>query len=469
MAEKHLTSDILALLTARASAGLGPARAADITNKVKGKRPTVNRHLAVMVTKGAILQEGAGPTTSYRIAATIAPVVALTETAQASDKSSATVLLPWSSKALELRSQLEVPIGSRNPVSYQRQFVNDYVPNQSSLLPMHLADALFAAGRAKGQQPASTYARKVLEHLLIDLSWHSSRLEGNRKSLLDTRELFAKGRSASDDEDASMLLNHKEAIEFMVDAVPEYGITVPVVRNIQSLLMQGLLDNPDSIGAIRKSVVNIAGSVYVPTQVPALLEEMLGILIDKARAIKNAIEAAFFLWLNVAYLQPFEDGNKRTSRLCANLPLMLSNCAPLSFLDVERSDYALSVMGVYERLDVTMAVELFEWTYRRSIAKYKVILESMGAPDPFRAQYREHLGDAIRQVVNEGGTIAEAIAALSLPAADQKAFQAVLRRELQNLEPFNCARYRLSLVKTEVWIKSDRPMMTVPRQWPAST
>ncbi|HEY5582427.1 MAG TPA: Fic family protein [Rhodoferax sp.] len=165
-----------------------------------------------------------------------------------------------------------------------------------------------------------------------------------------------------------------------------------------------------------------------------------------------------FLWLNVAYLQPFEDGNKRTSRLCANLPLMLSNCAPLSFLDVERADYALSVMGVYERLDVTMAVELFEWTYRRSIAKYKVILESMGAPDPFRARYREHLGDAIRQVVDEGATVTEAVAALSIPAADQESFQAVLRRELQNLEPFNCARYRLAFGKTEGWIKSGRPM-----------
>jgi hypothetical protein len=137
---------------------------------------------------------------------------------------------------------------------------------------------------------------------------------------------------------------------------------------------------------------------------------------------------------------------------------MLSNCAPLSFLDVERGDYALSVMGVYERLDVTMAAELFESTYRRSIAKYKVILESMGAPDPFRAQYREHLGDAIRQIVNMGATVTEAIAALSLPVADQNSFQEVLRRELQVLEPFNCARYRLALGKTESWIRIGRPM-----------
>ena len=458
MAERQLTSEILALLTARASAGLGPARAGDIAAHVRGKRPTVNRYLATMVAKGAILREGVGPATSYRIASTDTHAVALTETVQAADKSSATVILPWSAKALELRTRMEAPLATRTPVSYQRQFVDDFVPNQSSLLPPRLADALFVEGRARGQQPASTYARKVLEQLLIDLSWHSSRLEGNRKSLLDTRELFARGRSADDDEDATMLLNHKDAIEFMVDAVPEFGITVPVVRNIQSLLMQGLLDNPDSIGAIRKTVVNITNSVYVPTQMPTLLAEMLGIIVEKARHIKNPIEAAFFLWLNLAYLQPFEDGNKRTSRLCANLPLTLSNCAPLSFLDVEREDYALSIMAVYERLDVTMAVELFAWTYRRSIARYKAILESAGAPDPFRARYREHLGDAIRQVVNQGATITAAVAALSLPEADLERFNAMLRQELQSLEPFNCARYRLALGATEGWIKSGRSM-----------
>ncbi len=355
------------------------------------KRPTVNRYLATLVSSGAILRQGSGPATSYTIAAPTTHAVARTRTAQPADTSSRAVSPAWSAKALELRAQLEAPIGTRTPVSYQRQFVDGYVPNQSSLLPAHFAESLFAAGRAQGQQPAGTYARKVLEQLLIDLSWHSSRLEGNRKSLLDTQALFAKGRSAGDDLDATMLLNHKDAIEFMVDAVPEHGITAPVVRNIQSLLMQGLLENPDSIGAIRSTVVNITNSVYLPTQVPALLEEMLGLVIEKARHIKNPVESAFFLWVNIGYLQPFEDGNKRTSRLCANLPLMLSNCAPLSFLDVEQEDYAIAVTGVYERLDASLAVELFEWTYRRSIEKYKVILESMGIPDPFRARYREHL------------------------------------------------------------------------------
>ncbi len=310
----------------------------------------------------------------------------------------------------------------------------------------------------QGQQPAGTYARKVLEQLLIDLSWYSSRLEGNRKSWLDTRNLFARGRSAGDDADAIMLLNHKDAIEFIVDAVPMYGITVAVVRNVQSLLMEGLLINSDSLGAIRKTVVNIADTVYVPTQIPSLLEEMLGAIVDKARTIKNPVEAAFFLWVNLAYLQPFEDGNKRTSRLCANLPLMLANCAPLSFLDVEPNDYAMAMLGVYERLDLTLATELFDWTYRRSITKYRTILDSMGAPNPVRTKYREYLGEAVRQVVAARVPFAEAVAALAIPETDQAAFQDLARVELLQLEPYNCARYRLPIGKTQEWISDGRPM-----------
>lgn len=457
MAKQHLADGIRNYLLERNAQGLAPASADEITTHLAEKRPTVNRYLASLVQGGVIQKLGNGPATRYRITGPAIDEVSVAASAVASAQAAASMTLPWSAQALAVRAQLQAPIATRQPVTYRRQFVDDYVPNQSSLLPAELAVRLWDAGRIQGQQPASTYARKVLEQLLIDLSWHSSRLEGNRKSLLDTKALFARGRTPGDDLEASMLLNHKDAIEFMVDAVPEYGITVAVVRNIQSLLMQGLLENPDSLGAIRKTVVNITDSVYVPTQVPNLLEEMLGIVVQKARNIKNPVEAAFFLWVNIAYLQPFEDGNKRTSRLCANLPLMLSNCAPLSFLDVEQQDYALAVTGVYERLDMTLATELFAWTYRRSIEKYRVILESMGGPDPFRARLREQLGDAVRNVVLENVPAMKAAYQLSLDPSDHDAFVAMLLRELRSLETFNCARYRLSLRKTEEWIGKGRP------------
>ena len=184
---------------------------------------------------------------------------------------------------------------------------------------------------------------------------------------------------------------------------------------------------------------------------------MLGRIVEKARNTRNPIEASFLLWVNLAYLQPFVDGNKRTSRLAANMPLMLANCAPLSFLDVGQHDYAMAMLGVYERLDVTLAAELFEWTYRRSIDKYQVIVESMGGPDPMRMRYREQLGEAVRQIVYFGRDVVQAVEGLGIPAADAAVFDRMLETELQHLEPYNCARYRLPIGKTQEWIEKGRP------------
>lgn len=450
MAKLNLPKEIQDYLQAQAAQNVPACSSEQIAAQVAASRSTVNRYLARMLAAGDIIRFGSGPATRYALPAT--PVVEKIPTAP-----QASAGFHFSQSVQPIVRRLQEPIGTRNPVTYQRAFVEDYQPNQSFLLPPSLAADLLAQGRANGQQPAGTYARKVLEQLLIDLSWHSSRLEGNRKTLLDTEALFARGRAQEDDLDATMLLNHKEAIEFIVDAVPEYGIREDVVRNIQSLLMQGLLANPEAVGAIRRTLVNITDSVYVPAQAPHLLEEMLGRIVDKARNIKNPVEAAFFLWVNLAYLQPFEDGNKRTSRLCANLPLLLQNCAPLSFLDVEAADYALAVLGVYERQDVALAVELFEWTYLRSIRKYEVILQSMSAPNPFRVRYREQLGEGIRQVVNARLAPEAALASLAIPAEDQTAFQALLRDELRHLQTYNCARYRLSIRLTEEWIQQGRP------------
>ena len=363
----------------------------------------------------------------------------------------------WSAASLSLHKFLASPLATRNPVTYQRGFVDDYQPNRTFLLTQSLAHDLAAEGRLSGQQPAETYARKVREQLLVDLSWSSSRLEGNRYSLLATQELFSSGAS-KDDPDTVMLLNHKRAIEFLVDAVPQYGLTGSVIRNLHALLMQDLLMDTSALGAIREQVVNITDTVYVPTQSPLLLEEMFGVILDKARLIKNPLEAAFFIWINFAYLQPFEDGNKRTSRLAANVPLMLYNCAPLSLLDVEPNDYASAMIGVYECLDVSIAADLFAWTYRRSLKKYTVVVASMGTPDPLRLRYRETLNEVIGQIVRERKSFAEAMDMSRLTADSDPGFEDLLLSELQKLDANNCARYRLTMRATETWIGAGRQL-----------
>jgi len=118
----------------------------------------------------------------------------------------------WSAAALALREELQQPVGSRLHVTYRRGFVEDYRPNDNAMLPADLAKELAELGRMQGQQPAGTYVRKVLTQLLIDLSWSSSRLEGNRHSRLDTEELFKSGLTG-DDQDAVMLREELRKLE----------------------------------------------------------------------------------------------------------------------------------------------------------------------------------------------------------------------------------------------------------------
>ncbi len=447
MAYRNLSAEILQVVRQAEAELSGPPHAGVIAHQLKASRRTVNRGLAQLVAAGQLARVGAARATRYRLGGA-APSTSTAESGSG---------VPHNLEAHALLLQLSKPLGARTPVSYERGFVEDYVPNDSSLLPPALAAALNAAGRAQGQQPAGTVARKVLEQLLIDLSWHSSRLEGNRISLPDTKALFEHGRGDLSDPDVTMLLNHKQAIEFMVDAVPEQGLTVPVVRNLHGLLMQGLLCDPLAAGSIRRRIVTIAGSVYHPLHAPSLLEQMLNEIVARARLIRNPVEGAFFLWVNLAYLQPFEDGNKRTSRLAANLPFLLHNCAPLSFLEVEQSDYAYAILGVYEQRSVALAVELFEATYRRSIEKYRAALSSFGTPDPLRARYREALGDAIRRVVIGGESSRAASDSIGVEPVDADAFTRLVEAELANLAIYNCARYRLAIQVVDRWVAAGRP------------
>lgn len=453
MRRKLNATDILDALKTLQAEGLDGPSSSKIHARVGGSYATVGRLLDKLVQENTLVRKGKARATRYFPAAVDEHI---TEVVHAMDRVTATASPGWSSQARTALDKLNQPLGARQPVTYQRRFVDGYAPNESFLLPRKLAEALAHEGRMAGQQPAGTYARKVLEQLLIDLSWSSSRLEGNTYSLLATEALFKSGAPPSDLEGV-MLLNHKRAIEFLVDTVPSYGLTDSVIRNLHALLMQDLLSASAGLGAIRTKVVNISDTTYVPSQVPQFLEEMVSLIIGKAQHIKNPVEAAFFLWLNLAYLQPFEDGNKRTSRLAANIPLMLYNAAPLAFLDIDPRDYAKAMLGVYELLDVTIAVELFAWTYRRSIRKYQVILEAMGSPDAFRVRHRENLSEAVQGVVRGGQPLQQVIPNIDVPAEEMDAFRAMLEDELNALTPYNSARYRITLREAQVWIERGRP------------
>jgi fido (protein-threonine AMPylation protein) len=459
MAKRGLYDTVLRFLASQRDLGHHELSRSDIAAALGEPPATVLRYLNRLKADGKVVQSGSTSASRYGLAS-------FEGAAQTPTPSSVTrpgSVIPtgspsWSPSSSDLLADLEVPLGARQPVTYQRKFVDDYEPNQTFLLPESLANDLYREGRMEGQQPAGTYARNVIEPLLIDLSFSSSRLEGNRYTRLDTEVLFRSGHANPQDKDAIMLLNHKRAIEFLIDEVPLYGLTVMVIRNIHTLLMQGLLHDEDSLGAIRQKVVNISNTAYVPAHMPSLLEEILGIIVAKARDIKNPVEAAFFLWVNLAYLQPFEDGNKRTSRLSANIPLLMYNCAPLSFLDVTDDDYSRARIGVYEKLDVSVAADLFAWTYRRSIGKYAVQIQAAGLPDLFRATHRDAINELVSRVVREGHPLGAAIAEFDLPAQDAEKLAEIVKGDIVRLGEHNFARYRLTLRELMRWVDAGRPV-----------
>jgi hypothetical protein len=159
------------------------------------------------------------------------------------------------------------------------------------------------------------------------------------------------------------------------------------------------------------------------------------------------------------YLQPFDDVNKRVSRLAANIPLIKGNLSPLSFADVPKQAYTEAVLGVYELNKVDLMKDVFIWAYERSASRYAAVRQSLGEPDPFRLRYRTLLRDVIGEVVRGrmDRTAAAAHIAMSatekIAAADQDQFRDVAESELLSLHEGNFARYQIRPTEFEAWQK----------------
>jgi len=208
--------------------------------------------------------------------------------------------------------------------------------------------------------------------LCIDLSFNSSRLEGNTYSLLDTRRLISQGLEAENKStaDAQMILNHKEAIEFLVESADEIGFNRYTITNLHALLSNNLVPDPGASGRLRTFAVGIAKSAYTPLAIPQQIEEHFDMLLQKTSQIEDPFKQAFFVMVQLPYLQPFDDVNKRVSRLAANIPLNKRNLAPLSFVDVPQDLYIQGLLGVYELRRTTLLKDVFVWAYERSAFRY---------------------------------------------------------------------------------------------------
>jgi Fic family protein len=306
-------------------------------------------------------------------------------------------------------------------------------------------------------EPAGTYSRAILNRLLIDLSWASSHLEGNTYSRLDTRELIEHGKAARGKPaiETQMILNHKTAIELLVQNIDSAEFNRYTLMNLHSALSENLLPNPADEGRIRRHAVDIGNHVYRPLSTPQQIDGTLDALLVKANQIADAFEQSFFMLVHLPYLQPFADINKRTSRLAANLPLFRANLCPLTFLDVPEQAYSRATLGVYELTRVELLRDLYVWAYERSTQEYLAIKQDLAEPDPLRLAWRDLIKQTIHQVITHPeldpfATIQQAVTA-RVPAHLAPSVQALIIEELRRLHEGVLARYGLRPSEYAAW------------------
>jgi len=363
-----------------------------------------------------------------------------------------------------LLDALARPVSQRPASGYRSDHANAYVPGATRWLDDAERERLHRVGTVTNTaQPAGTYARNILDRLLIDPSFNSSRLESNTYSLLDPRRLLELGVEAPgrDPRKAQMVRNHRDAIEFLVENADETGFDRRALLNLHAVLASEPLPDPFDAGRLRTVPVGIGHSTYLPQTVPQIVEKAFAELLARLAAIDDPFEQALVTLAQLPYLQPFLDVNKRVSRLAANIPLIRGNLVPVSFVDVPREFYAKAVLAVYEFEDHTLLKELLIWAYGRSVKRYTDVRQSLDAPDPFRVRYRDALtafvADAVRDEVRLriAAAAAKEWAAVNVLEPDRERFAEIAETELIDLHEGNFARFRLRPSCFDAWQRSQ--------------
>ncbi|OYU46154.1 MAG: cell filamentation protein Fic [Burkholderiales bacterium PBB4] len=426
-------------------------------------RRTLQRHMANMVREQRVVLQGKGRGAKYVVPAAkveVVPSVFAPPIAREPGADYPTdTYVPTSIEGAAIKAYVAQPHHLRKPVGYQLAFLEAYVPNVTAYLQPELRAQLHALGQSPAvQTPAGTFARDILNRLLIDLSWASSRLEGNTYSRLDTERLIAQGQVAEgkDAVETQMILNHKEAIEYLVHDPERASLTPATVIALHAFLSNGLMADPMAEGRLRQRAVGIGGSVFLPLASPQGVQDVFGFVLEMAAEIADPFEQAFFLMVHLPYLQPFEDVNKRVSRLAANIPFILHNLCPLSFIDVPQQAYVDAMLGVYELNQVELLRDVFVWAYGRSCQQYVAVQQNIGKPDVFRMRYRRALGDVVAAMVRAMEPAMETLVRMRVPAEvaqdDQAGFIALVLAELKALHPGKAVRFGLRPLQVEAWL-----------------
>ena len=210
---------------------------------------------------------------------------------------------------------------------------------------------------------------KELERLAIDLSWKSSQIEGNTYSLLETERLLKEKETASGKtkEEAIMLLNHKEAIDFIIEN-PNYlvPLTVSKIEDIHSILIKDIVVDRN----IRKRRVGISGTNYRPLDNEFQIREAISSMCNLINNKEDIFEKALLVLILISYIQPFIDGNKRTARIVSNAIIMNNKYCPISYRTVDSVEYKKAMLLFYEQNNITKFKEIFINQFEFAVSTY---------------------------------------------------------------------------------------------------
>jgi len=310
---------------------------------------TIKRALTIMVKKGLLMRKGFGRATLYRVTSLgriFFEVDARTYIAIEPDKR-----YGLKSYNFELLKALSREIFTNSELKSLGQMTDDYKKKTKELSP--------------------TIHKKELERLIIELSWKSSRIEGNTYTLLDTEKLILENRLAQGKtkEETQMILNHKNAFSFARENKNLFkGLTKANLGQMHSLLVQGL----NVSNGLRKHPIGVSGSIYRPLDNIYQITEAIEDLCSSVNKMKSIYTKSIIALLGISYIQPFEDGNKRTSRLMADALLLAYGLVPLSYRSVDEKEYRDAVLVFYELNSLIPFKKIFIEQYEFAARNYAV-------------------------------------------------------------------------------------------------
>lgn len=315
----------------------------------KGSDATLKRMIAAGIKAGDIVAEGKARATRYRLSP------------------QAQLLMP-----LNLDTYFALEVDERQvQSSYNFELVNGLLAETrlfSDKDQVHL-DALQEEFRQHISELTDNEYRKEMERLGIDLSWKSSQIEGNTYTLLETERLLRESKTAEgkSKEEAVMLLNHKDALSFVLDN-PDYlkELTVSHIEDIHQLLTKDLSIDK----GLRRHRVGITGTNYHPLDNEFQIREAMREACELINSKSNIFEKALLTLVLLSYIQPFSDGNKRTARITSNAILIANDYCPLSFRSVDSIDYKKAMLIFYEQNNLYAFKQIFIEQFEFAVKEY---------------------------------------------------------------------------------------------------